>query len=153
MSDGKKSAAASMVRDMLLLPLMSANGMTEFLSFAWPLLLALAAVIVSRAFGIDSAPIAARFVFGASTFVLASACSAENIRRRSAERRLARAIGREDMWKTAAMAAEKVVPEVVGRSLDEWFAAHGIGVDAEKSREAMENLDRFANSMLPKDKR
>ena len=72
---------------------------------AWPLVFATAAVFVAVGYGIDSAPIAARFVFGASTFVLASACSAENIGRRSAERRLRRALEREDQWKTAATAA------------------------------------------------
>ncbi len=140
----KKTSIVSMMRWMF------SAYVVDFVGVAWPLVFATVAVFVAVGYGIDSAPIAARFVFGASTFVLASACSAENIGRRSAERRLRRALEREDQWKTAATAAAEVAPEVVGRSLDQWFAAHGIGAEVEKSREAMENLGRFADSMVPR---
>ena len=50
------------------------------------------------------------------------------------------------------MAAAEVVPEVVDRSLDQWFAAHGIGADVEKSREAMDDLNRVVNAMMPRSK-
>ncbi len=127
--------------------------MAESFAVLLPTAFAYAAVFAGFACGIGEASLAVRLVFVVSMFAMAAAWARETIKRRSAERRLARANSREDQWRTVAMAAEKVVPEVVGRSLDEWFAAHGIGADVEKSREAMDMLGQIAESMIPKVKR
>lgn len=152
MSDNEKPAFRSLMQDVFA-AMRDRRHMGETFAALLPMAFAYVSILAGLACGIETAPIVVKIVFVVPTFALAGACGREYIRRRSAERRLARAERRESQWKAAADAAAKVVPDVVDRSLDEWFAAHGIGDDVEKSREAMENLDRFANSMFPKAKR